>query len=289
LTRTRDPEDSSSARRVDEGSLNIYLKEISRIPLLTKDEEYELANKVRKGDPKAREKLVASNLRFVVKIAKAYQNRGISLVDLINEGNLGLIRAVGKFDERKGVRFISYAIWWIRQALLRSIAEQSKIVRLPMNKAGRVRKVARAARDIGQEMGREPTGEEIAEKLGLEAREVTDAVAIAKKDLSLDIPPKDNETLALSDMIESTLYPSPEEFVEREKFVEEMDKAVASLGRREAKILRLYFGLGEERPHTLEEIGTMLGLSRERVRQIKQKALSKLREAPEGDKLKSFL
>ena len=265
------------------------MKEISRIPLLTRDEEYELAKKVRKGDPKARERLVSSNLRFVVKIAKAYQNRGISLVDLINEGNLGLIRAVGKFDERKDVRFISYAIWWIRQALLRSIAEQSKIVRLPMNKAGRVRKVARAARDIGQEIGREPTGEEIAEKLGLEAREVTDAVAIAKKDISLDIPSNDNESLTLSDMIESTLYPSPEEFVEREKFVEEMKKAVASLGRREAKILRLYFGLGEERPHTLEEIGTMLGLSRERVRQIKQKALSKLREAPEGAKLKSFL
>jgi RNA polymerase primary sigma factor len=289
LTKKRQPERPSSTRRVDEGSLNIYLREISRIPLLTRDEEYELAKRVRKGDPKAREKLVASNLRFVVKIAKAYQNRGISLVDLINEGNLGLIRAVGKFDERKGVRFISYAIWWIRQALLRSIAEQSKIVRLPMNKAGRVRKVARAARDIGQQMGREPTREEIAERLGLEAREVTDAVAIAKKDISLDIPPNDYETLTLSDMIESTLYPSPEEFVEREKFVEEMGKAVASLGRREAKILRLYFGLGEERPHTLEEIGTMLGLSRERVRQIKQKALSKLREAPEGDRLKSFL
>lgn len=282
-------EDRSTTRRVDEGSLNIYLKEISRIPLLSRDEEYELAKKVRTGDAKAREKLVSSNLRFVVKIAKAYQNRGISLVDLINEGNLGLIRAVGKFDERKGVRFISYAIWWIRQALLRAIAEQSKIVRLPMNKAGRVRKVARAARDIGQQIGREPTGEEIAEKLGLETKEVTDAVAIAKRDVSLDIPATDNETLTLSDMIESTLYPSPEEFVERETFVEEMKKAVASLGRREAKILRLYFGLGEERPHTLEEIGTMLGLSRERVRQIKQKALSRLREAPEGDKLKSFL
>jgi RNA polymerase primary sigma factor len=289
LAKKEKSEDRSTTRRVDEGSLNIYLKEISRIPLLSRDEEYELAKKVRKGDPKARERLVSSNLRFVVKIAKAYQNRGISLVDLINEGNLGLIRAVGKFDERKGVRFISYAIWWIRQALLRAIAEQSKIVRLPMNKAGRVRKVARAARDIGQQIGREPTGEEIAEKLGLDTKEVTDAVAIAKRDVSLDIPATDNETLTLSDMIESTLYPSPEEFVERETFIEEMKKAVAGLGGREAKILRLYFGLGEERPHTLEEIGTMLGLSRERVRQIKQKALSKLREAPEGDKLKSFL
>ncbi len=278
-----------STRKVDEGSLNIYLKEISRIPLLDRDQEYKLARAARKGDAEARTNLVSSNLRFVVKIAKAYQNRGISLVDLVNEGNLGLIRAVNKFDERKGVRFISYAIWWIRQAMLRAVAEQSKIVRLPMNKAGRIRKVVQAARDIGQEIGREPTGEEIAEKLGLDSKDVADAVAIARKDISLDLPATDNETLALSDMIESTLYPSPEEFVEKEDFIREMEKAVASLGRREGRVLRLYFGLGDERPHTLEEIGTMLGLSRERVRQIKQKALSKLREAPEGDKLKTFL
>lgn len=281
--------DRPPSGRLDEGSLNIYLKEISKIPLLTREQEYELALKARKGDPKAREHLVSANLRFVVKVAKAYQNRNISLVDLIDEGNVGLIRAVTKFDERKGVRFISYAIWWIRQAILRAVAEQSKIVRLPMNKAGKVRKVAQAARAIGQEIGREPTGDEIAEKLGLDAREVADAVAIAKKDISLDVPTSESETATLMDVIESTLYPSPEEFLEKESFVEEMEKAVRSLAPREAKILRLYFGLKEERPHTLEEIGTILGLSRERVRQIKERALSKLRNAPESEKLKSFL
>jgi len=289
LARKKGTEDRPSSRRLDEGSLNIYLKEISRIPLLSREQEYELAQKARKGDPKAREQLVSANLRFVVRVAKAYQNRNISLVDLIDEGNVGLIRAVTKFDERKGVRFISYAIWWIRQAILRAVAEQSKIVRLPMNKAGKVRKVARAARAIGQEIGREPTGEEIAEKLGLDAREVADAVAIAKKDISLDVPTSESETATLADVIESTLYPSPEEFLEKETFVEEMEKAVRSLAPREAKILRLYFGLEEERPHTLEEIGTVLGLSRERVRQIKERALSKLRNAPESEKLKSFL
>lgn len=281
--------DRPPSGRLDEGSLNIYLKEISRIPLLSREEEYELAQRARKGDPEARERLVSANLRFVVKVAKAYRNRNISLVDLIDEGNVGLIRAVTKFDERKDVRFISYAIWWIRQAILRAVAEQSKIVRLPMNKVGKVRKVAKAARAIGQEIGREPTGEEIAEKLGLDTKEVTDAVAIAKKDISLDVPTSDSETATLADVIESTLYPSPEEFLEKETFIEEMEKAVRSLAPREAKILRLYFGLEEERPHTLEEIGTILGLSRERVRQIKERALSKLRNAPESEKLKSFL
>lgn len=281
--------DRSPSGRLDGGSLNIYLREISRIPLLSREQEYELARKARGGDPKAREQLVSANLRFVVKVAKAYQNRNISLVDLIDEGNVGLIRAVTKFDERKGVRFISYAIWWIRQAILRAVAEQSKIVRLPMNKAGKIRKVAQAARAIGQEIGREPTGEEIAERLGLDTKDVTDAVAIARKDISLDVPTSDSETATLIDVIESTLYPSPEEFLEKETFIEEMEKAVRSLAPREAKILRLYFGLEEERPHTLEEIGTILGLSRERVRQIKERALSRLRNAPESEKLKSFL
>ena len=289
MARKKGTVDRSSSGRLDEGSLNIYLKEISRIPLLSREQEYELAQTARKGDPKAREQLVSANLRFVVKVAKAYQNRNISLVDLIDEGNVGLIRAVTKFDERKGVRFISYAIWWIRQAILRAVAEQSKIVRLPMNKAGKIRKVAQAARAIGQEIGREPTGEEIAEKLGLNVKEVADAVSIAKKDISLDVPTSESETATLADVIESTLYPSPEEFLEKETFVEEMEKAVRSLAPREAKILRLYFGLEEERPHTLEEIGTILGLSRERVRQIKERALSKLRNAPESEKLKSFL
>jgi len=281
--------DRSPSGRLDGGSLNIYLREISRIPLLSREQEYELAHKAREGDARAREQLVSANLRFVVKVAKAYQNRNISLVDLIDEGNVGLIRAVTKFDERKGVRFISYAIWWIRQAILRAVAEQSKIVRLPMNKAGKIRKVAQAARAIGQEIGREPTGEEIAERLGLDTKDVTDAVAIARKDISLDVPTSDSETATLIDVIESTLYPSPEEFLEKETFIEEMEKAVRSLAPREAKILRLYFGLEEERPHTLEEIGTILGLSRERVRQIKERALSRLRNAPESEKLKSFL
>lgn len=289
MARKKGSKEAASSKRIDQGSLNIYLKEISKISLLTREGEYELARKARKGDRAATEKLVSSNLRFVVKIAKAYQNRGISLVDLINEGNVGLIRAATKFDERKEVRFISYAIWWIRQAILRAIAEQSKIVRLPMNKAGRIRKVAKAARTIGQEIGREPTGEEIAEKLGLNTKDVTDAISIAKRDISLDVPTSESETATLADMIESTLYPSPEEFLEKEVFAEEMEKAVASLAPREAKILRLYFGLGQERPHTLEEIGTMLHLSRERVRQIKEKALTKLRQAPQSEKLKSFL
>jgi RNA polymerase primary sigma factor len=229
LARTKRSKSSSSPRRLDEGSLNIYLKEIAKIPLLDKEEEFELALKARQGDAEAKEKLVSANLRFVVKVAKAYQSRGLSLVDLINEGNIGLLRAVTKFDERKSVRFISYAIWWIRQSILRAVAEQSKIVRLPMNKAERIRKVAEAARIIGQEMGREPTGEEIARKLGLDEKDVADALGIAKRDISLDVPATGGEGATISDMIESAVYPSPEEFMDREACSEEMEKAIKRL------------------------------------------------------------
>jgi RNA polymerase primary sigma factor len=261
---------------------------VSEVGLLTPEEEVDLARRTRKGDQAALERLISANLRFVVSIAKVYQNRGLSLTDLINEGNLGLLRAARRFDERKGIRFISYAVWWIRHSILKALAEQSKIVRLPLNKTERLRRIAKAAKELGQKRGRDPTVEEIAEQLKVETSEVSDAMAIAKSDISLDAPVTEEDD-CLVNIIEATTYPSPEELAKRNTFRDDLEKALETLSPREARILVLYFGLGEENSHTLEEIGAQMRLSRERVRQIKEKALKKLRHSPESVRLHVYL
>ncbi len=273
---------AATSQGVEENSLDIYLREISKFPLLSPEEEIRLARRIRSGDRKALEQLSTSNLRFVVNIAKVYQKRGTLLCDLINEGNIGLIKAAQRFNPDRGVRFISYAVWWIRQAILKAMADSSTVVRLPVSKTGRIRKVARTQAKLSQKAGREPTIEEIAKRLGVDPVEVADAMSLAKRDISLDAPFSADESLSISDLLKSTTYPSPEEQFFRRSFQKEIEKEIENLSSREAEIVTLYFGFSKERPHTLEEIGEKVGLSRERVRQIKERALGKLRRSLES-------
>ena len=269
--------------------LSIYLREIQKYPLLSKEQEVELAKKIKKGSKKSVEKLVSSNLRFVVSIAKMYQGFNIPLMDLINEGNVGLLTAAKKFDEKKGVRFISYAVWWIKQAILKSIAEQTRIVRLPLNQKQKIKSIAKMRKKLKQEGdGMEPTEEEIAKALSLKTEEVRRAISMAKQDISLDAPIKSTDNLYFFDVISPRSYPSPEEIFFRKNFKVEIMRQLKKLPERESKILILYFGLNNERPHTLEEIGKTLNLSRERVRQLKEKALNKIRNFPDSVLLQSF-
>src|SRR6266699_2573614 len=255
----------------DEGSLDQYLREISQYPLITREEEVTLAQRIKQSDAEALDKLVRSNLRFVVSVAKKYQNQGVSLSDLINEGNLGLIRAAHKFDETKGIKFISYAVWWIRQAILQALAEQSRIVRVPVNRAGTLHRIGKRSASLLQELGREPTVEEIAEGMDISEEEVAKTLSISQARLSLDAP----------------LTPGEEIF--EHALTESIEAVLATLKEREAKILRLYFGLEGQEPMTLEEIGSLLGITRERVRQIKEKALARLRHVSRARALESFL
>src|SRR6266516_1102507 len=267
----------------DEGSLDQYLREISQYPLITREEEVTLAQRIKQQDPEALDKLVRSNLRFVVSVAKKYQNQGVSLSDLINEGNLGLIRAAHKFDETKGIKFISYAVWWIRQAILQALAEQSRIVRVPLNRAG-----TRSA-SLLQELGREPTVEEIAEGMDISEEEVAKTLSISQAHLSLDAPLTPGEDNKLLDYLPDTTNPGPDDQSFEHALTESIEEVLATLKEREAKILRLYFGLEGQEPMTLEEIGSLLGITRERVRQIKEKALARLRHVSRARALESFL
>jgi len=271
-----------------EGSLDQYLKEISQYPLIDRDEEARLARGIRAGDPEALDKLVRSNLRFVVSVSKKYQNQGVPLSDLINEGNLGLIRAAHKFDETKGIKFISYAVWWIRQAILQALAEQSRIVRVPLNRAGALHRIGRRSSALLQELGREPTVEEIAEGLDISQEEVERTLAISQGHLSLDAPMTPGEDNRLLDYLPDQLSPGPEDEAYEHALKQRIEDSLSSLKEREAKILRLYFGLDEQEPMTLEEIGAILGITRERVRQIKEKALGRLRHASRARFLESF-
>jgi RNA polymerase primary sigma factor len=274
--------------KIDE-PLSIYLKEIQQYPLLTKKEEVELAKKIKKGNKKAFEKLVSSNLRFVVSIAKMYQGYNVPLMDLVNEGNIGLIKAAKKFDERKGVRFISYAVWWIKQAILKAVAEQTRIVRLPLNQKQKIKNITNMRKKLKQKGGgREPMEGEIAKALNIKKEEVRKAIGMAKQDISLDAPIKSTDNLYFFDVISSKSYPSPEEIFFRNNFKEEIMRQLNKLPPRESKILVLYFGLNNNRPHTLEEIGGLLNLSRERVRQLKEKALNKIRNFPDSSLLQSY-
>ena len=273
----------------DEGSLDVYLREISRYPLITQADEVALAQRIHAGDQEALDTLVRSNLRFVVSVAKKYQNQGVSLSDLINEGNLGLIRAAHKFDETKGIKFISYAVWWIRQGILQALAEQSRIVRVPLNRAGELHRIGKRTSVLQQELGRDPTAGEIAEGMDMAVDEVERTMAISQGHLSLDAPMAPGDESRLLDYIpDSTERGSDAEAFEN-ALQESIEICFESLQDRESKILKLYFGLEGPEPLTLEEIGALLGITRERVRQIKEKALLRLRHAGEKQALDSFL
>jgi RNA polymerase primary sigma factor len=273
----------------DEGSLDQYLRDISAYPLITREDEVVLAKRIRVNDQEALDTLVRSNLRFVVSVAKKYQNQGVALSDLINEGNLGLIRAARKFDETKGIKFISYAVWWIRQAILQALAEQSRIVRVPLNRAGTLHRIGKRASTLLQELGREPTHEEIAEGMDITEEEVAKTMSISQTHLSLDAPMAPGEDNRLLDYLADTVNPTPDEQTFEKALTETVVEALAGLKERESKILRLYFGLDGEEPMTLEQIGSLLGITRERVRQIKEKALSRLRHVSRARALESYL
>jgi RNA polymerase primary sigma factor len=282
---------SNPARRIssDEGSLDQYLREISQYPLITREDEVALAQRIRTGCEESLNKLVRSNLRFVVSVAKKYQNQGVSLSDLINEGNLGLIRAAHKFDETKGIKFISYAVWWIRQAILQALAEQSRIVRVPLNRAGTLHRIGKRSSALLQELGREPTVEEIAEGMDISQDEVAKTLSISQGHLSLDAPLSPGEDNKLLDYLPDTQNPGPDDETFEHALTESIEEVLSTLKEREARILRLYFGLDGQEPMTLEEIGGMLGITRERVRQIKEKALARLRHVSRAKALESFL
>ena len=277
-----------SGRDVDR-SLDLYLKEIGRTPLITAEEEIELAIEIHKGNNKALGKLVKSNLRFVVSIAKQYQNQGLSLADLINEGNLGLIKAGKRFDEEKGFKFISYAVWWIRQSILQALAEQSRIVRLPLNRVGTLHRIGKAHSNLEQKFGRSPSCREIADKLDIATDEVNDTLQISNSHLSLDAPFTDGDSNSLKDVIEDNRAPSPDTELLNSSLSVEIEKVLSTLTEREAEVVSLYFGLNRERALTLEEIGDRFSLTRERVRQIKEKAIRRLRHTNRSKNLEVLM
>jgi RNA polymerase primary sigma factor len=272
-------------------SLDQYLQEIGKVDLINADQEIELAKKIKKGDKLALEKLVRANLRFVVSVAKQFQNQGLSLGDLINEGNLGLIKAAKRFDETRGFKFISYAVWWIRQSIMQAIAEQSRIVRLPLNRVGSLSKLGKAYRDLEQEYERKPTTAELAEELDMKTDDVAYALQISGRHVSMDAPfaNGDDNKNSLLDVISNDHQPSPDHILMNESLKNEVENVLSTLSEREAEVIKLYFGINGENSATLEEIGERFNLTRERVRQIKEKALRNLRYAAKSKNLKAYL
>ncbi|NQS98035.1 MAG: sigma-70 family RNA polymerase sigma factor [candidate division Zixibacteria bacterium] len=270
-------------------SLEKYLQEIGEMELLDPEEEIDLARKIRRGDPRALEKLTKANLRFVVSVAKQYQNQGLLLGDLINEGNLGLIKAAKRFDETRGFKFISYAVWWIRQSILQALAEQSRVVRLPLNRVGALNKIGKAYSNLEQEFEREPSPEEIAEQLDMSTFEVTDTMKMSGRHLSMDAPFNQGEDNRLLDIIHDDGQSPPDYTLMDESLKVEIERALGTLSNREAEVVRLYFGLSREHPLTLEEIGELFSLTRERVRQIKEKAIRRLRHTSRSKVLRAYL
>ena len=266
-----------------------YLQEIGKVDLLTADEEVILAKRIRTGDKAALEKLTKANLRFVVSVAKQYQNQGLSLSDLINEGNTGLIKSAQRFDETRGFKFISYAVWWIRQSILQALAEQSRIVRLPLNRVGSLNKISRTFSELEQKYEREPTPEELAEVLDLSVNEVNDTMKVSGRHVSVDAPFVQGEENSLLDVLENTSEEKPEEGLMNESLRKEILRSMSMLTEREADVILLYFGLGGYQSMTLEEIGVHFNLTRERVRQIKEKGIRKLRQSSRSDALKPYL
>ena len=270
-------------------SLDKYLQEIGKVDLLTPDQEIDLAIKIKKGDQVALEKLVKANLRFVVSVAKQYQNQGLSLGDLINEGNLGLIKAAKRFDETRGFKFISYAVWWIRQSILQALAEQSRIVRLPLNRVGALNKIGKAYSNLEQEFEREPSANELARELDMDINEVADTLKISGRHVSMDAPFAQGEDNRLLDVLSNEQQPSPDWTLMSESLKNEIERALSTLTDREAEVIKLYFGLNKEHSLTLEEIGEKFNLTRERVRQIKEKAIRRLRHASRSKNLRTYL
>ena len=270
-------------------SLDKYLQEIGKVELISAEEEVELAQRIKQGDKIALEKLTKANLRFVVSVAKQYQNQGLSLPDLINEGNLGLIKAAQRFDETRGFKFISYAVWWIRQSILQALAEQSRIVRLPLNQIGSINKINKTYAKLEQEFEREPNAEEIAEVLEITEAEVKESMKNAGRHISMDAPLVQDEDNTMYDVLKSEEAPTPETELLYESLRKEIDRAISTLTQREQDVVRLYFGLNGSHPMTLEEIGEKFDLTRERVRQIKEKAIRRLKHTSRSKILKSYL
>jgi len=272
-------------------SLEKYLQDISKLDMINADEEVELARKIKAGDMNALEKLVRANLRFVISVSKQYQNQGLTLPDLINEGNIGLIKAAERFDETRGFKFISYAVWWIRKSILQAIAEQARIVRLPLNKIGNISKINKAFTSLEQFHEREPSVEEIADLLDITTNEVSDFLKISGRHISVDAPLSDNEDSGsmLDLMSDENVLNSPDKELTNESLRSEIERSLSTLSPREATVLKMYYGIGYKNPLTLDEIGRSLDLTRERVRQIKEKSLRRLKQTSRSNLLRPFL
>ena len=270
-------------------SLDKYLQEIGRVDLITAEVEVELAKRIREGDQVALEKLTKANLRFVVSVAKQYQNNGLTLGDLINEGNLGLIKAAKRFDEKRGFKFISYAVWWIRQSIMQALAEQSRIVRLPLNRVGSLNKISKTFSDLEQKFQREPSTEEVAEVIGVTTDEVLANLKVSGRHVSMDAPFSQSEDGSLLDVLSDVNEANPEKQLMSDSLTQDVQRALSKLTSREADVIGLYFGLNNKNSLTLEEIGEKFNLTRERVRQIKEKATKRLRHASRSTTLRSHL
>lgn len=270
-------------------SLDKYLNEISKVEMITPSEEVELAIRIKKGDQRALEKLVNANLRFVVSVAKQYQNQGLTLGDLINEGNMGLIKAAQRFDETRGFKFISYAVWWIRQSILQALADQSRLVRLPLNKVGSLSKISAASIALEQQFERKATDQEIAERLDVSPQEVTSTLSSSGKHISIDAPINEDEDATLLTILPNDHEPEPDKGLIHQSLQMEISRVVSILSEKEREIIKLYFGLEGHQPHSYEDISEKIKLTRERVRQIKEKALKKLRKSTKSRILKAYL
>ncbi len=272
-------------------SLDKYLQEIGRVDLITADEEVRLAQRIREGDKEALERLTKANLRFVVSVAKQYQNQGMSLPDLINEGNMGLIKAAERFDETRGFKFISYAVWWIRQSILQALAEQARIVRLPLNKIGTINKINRAYSELEQRLERPPSAEELAEELEISVNDIRNSLKNNGRHVSMDAPlvADDQSSSSMYDILPNDSLPGPEKNLVLESLRKDIERSLSTLTSREGDVVRLYFGLNGKHPMTLEEIGERFELTRERVRQIKEKAIRRLKHTSRSRMLQSYL
>ena len=272
-------------------SLDKYLQDIAKKEMVTAEEEVELTHKIKQGDEIALDRLVSANLRFVVSVAKQYQNQGLTLSDLINEGNIGLIKAAKRFDETRGFKFISYAVWWIRQSILQALADQARVVRLPLNKIGTIGKLNKAMAKIEQDLGRTPTNDEIADVMDISLKDVKQAMRSSGKHVSMDAPliAGDNSSSNMYDLLHNTEKQSPDNNIMKESLQQEIERSLNTLKHREASIIKLYYGLGGSAALTLEEIGSIFELTRERVRQIKEKGIRRMRQASRSKMLKAYL